>query len=43
LYKKVGILKKLLSEYPELLSEWRPTKNGELKPDKVTLESTGMD
>ena len=29
-------MKKLLSEYPELISEWHPTKNGELKPDKVT-------
>tara|TARA_B100000315_G_scaffold256735_1_gene303427 strand:+ start:226 stop:1740 length:1515 start_codon:yes stop_codon:yes gene_type:complete len=29
-------LKKLLSEYPELLREWHPTKNGELKPDEVT-------
>ena len=29
-------MKKLLSEYPELLREWHPTKNGELKPDEVT-------
>ena len=32
-------MKKLLSEYPELVSEWHPTKNGELKPDKVTYGS----
>ena len=29
-------MKKFLSEYPELLREWHPTKNGELKPDEVT-------
>ena len=29
-------MKKLLSEYPELLSEWHPTKNGELKPEEFT-------
>ena len=29
-------MKKLLSEYPELLREWHTTKNGELKPDEVT-------
>ena len=29
-------MKKLLSEYPELLREWHPTKNGELKPEEVT-------
>ena len=32
-------MKKLLSEYPELLREWHPTKNGELKPEKVTHAS----
>jgi len=39
LYKKVGILKKLLSEYPELLSEWHPTKNGDLSPEQFTFGS----
>ena len=29
-------MKKFLSEYPELIKEWHPTKNGELKPDEVT-------
>ena len=29
-------MKKFLSEYPELIKEWHPTKNGELKPEKVT-------
>ena len=29
-------MKKFLSEYPELVSEWHPTKNGELKPDEVS-------
>ena len=29
-------MKKFLSEYPELLREWHPTKNGELKPDEVS-------
>jgi len=29
-------MKKLLTEYPEIVSEWHPTKNGELKPDEVT-------
>ena len=29
-------MKKLLSEYPELLREWHPTKNGELKPEDFT-------
>jgi len=32
-------LKKLLSEYPELVSEWHPTKNGELKPEEFTYGS----
>jgi len=32
-------LKKLLSEYPELLREWHTTKNGELKPNEVTYGS----
>ena len=32
-------MKKFLSEYPEIASEWHPTKNGELKPDKVTYGS----
>ncbi|MBT5793619.1 zinc-ribbon domain-containing protein [bacterium] len=29
-------MKKFLSEHQELVSEWRSTKNGELKPDEVT-------
>ena len=32
-------MKKFLSEYPELLREWHPTKNGELKPSEVTYAS----
>ena len=32
-------MKKLLSEYPELLREWHPTKNGELKPEEFTGHS----
>ena len=32
-------MKKFLSEHPELVSEWHPTKNGELKPDEVTYGS----
>ena len=34
--KRVDILKKLLSEYSDLLREWNPTKNGELKPEEFT-------
>ena len=29
-------MKKFLSEYPELIKEWHPTKNGELKPKEFT-------
>ena len=32
-------MKTLLSEYPEISSEWHPTNNGELKPDKITYGS----
>ena len=32
-------MKKLLSEYPELLRECHPTKNGELKPEEFTYGS----
>ena len=32
-------MKKLLSEYPELLREWHPTKNRELKPEDFTHAS----
>ena len=32
-------MKKFLSEYPELVSEWHPTKNGELKPEDFTHAS----
>ena len=32
-------MKKFLSEYPELIKEWHPTKNGELKPSEVTFGS----
>ena len=32
-------MKKLLSEYPELLSEWHPTKNGDLCPEQFTFGS----
>ena len=32
-------MKKLLSEYPELLSEWHPTKNGDLSPEQFTFGS----
>ena len=30
-------MKKFLSEYPELISEWHPIKNGELKPEDFTF------
>jgi len=29
-------MKNLLSEYSNLVEEWHPTKNGELKPESVT-------
>ena len=29
-------MKKYLSSYPELVKEWHPTKNGDLKPDNFT-------
>ena len=32
-------MKKILSEYPELVSEWNPTKNRELKPEDFTFSS----
>ena len=32
-------MKKLLSEYPELLREWHPTKNGDLRPEEFTYVS----
>ena len=32
-------MKKFLSEYPELISEWHPKKNGELKPEDFTYGS----
>jgi len=32
-------MKKFLSEYPELIREWHPTKNGELKPEDFTFGS----
>ena len=32
-------MKKFLSEYPELIKEWHPTKNGEFEPDEVTYGS----
>ena len=32
-------MKKFLSEYPELISEWHPIKNGELKPEDFTFGS----
>ena len=32
-------MKKLLSEYPKLLREWHPSKNGDLKPDEFTYGS----
>ena len=32
-------MKKFLSEYPEIASEWHPTKNGELKPENFTYGS----
>ena len=32
-------MKKILSGYPELVSEWHPTKNGELKPEDFTHAS----
>jgi len=28
-------MKKFLSEYPELIKEWHPTKNGELNPEEI--------
>ncbi len=28
-------MKKFLSEYPELIKEWHPTKNEELKPEEI--------
>jgi len=32
-------VKKYLSEYPKLASEWHPTKNQDLKPENVTYKS----
>ena len=32
-------MKKLLSEYPELLREWHPEKNGDLRPEQFTFGS----
>ena len=32
-------MKKYLSSYPELVKEWHPTKNGDLKPENLTCES----
>ena len=32
-------MKKFLSEYPELVSEWHPTKNGDSKPEDFTRAS----
>ena len=32
-------MKKFLSEYPELIKEWNPNKNGELKPEYFTSGS----
>ena len=32
-------MKKFLSEYPELIKEWHPTKNGELKPEEINYEN----
>jgi hypothetical protein len=32
-------MKKYLSKYPELLSEWHPTKNKDLKPEDLTIGS----
>ena len=32
-------MKKFLSEYPELIKEWHPTKNGDLKPEEFTHAS----
>ena len=32
-------MKKFLSEYPKLIKEWHPTKNGELKPEEFTFGS----
>ena len=29
-------MKKFLAEYPELIREWHPTKNGKLKPEEFT-------
>ena len=29
-------MKKYLSSYPELVKEWHPTKNGDLKPEDYT-------
>ena len=29
-------MKKFLSEYPELIKEWHPTKNGDSKPEDFT-------
>ena len=32
-------MKKLLSEYPELIKEWHPIKNGDLKPEEFASRS----
>ncbi|MFL2739272.1 MAG: zinc-ribbon domain-containing protein, partial [bacterium] len=32
-------MKTLLSEHPEISSEWHQTKNGDLKPSEVTYSS----
>jgi hypothetical protein len=37
---KVSITNSLASLYPELLKEWHPTKNGNLKPDELIAGAT---
>ena len=31
--------RKTIADFPELIKEWHPTKNGELKPEEVTSGS----
>ena len=36
---RVFFIKKYLSSYPDLVKEWHPTKNGDLKPENLTCGS----
>ena len=30
---------KTIADYPELVAQWHPTKNGELKPENISFGS----